>query len=55
MGFLNEAINILEILVIALGARLSVWGVINPLEGYGNDNPSAKSQGIIQRIISVSS
>ena len=48
MGFFNEAINILKILVIALGAGLSVWGVINLLEGYGNDNPGAKSQGIKQ-------
>ena len=48
MGFFNETINILKILVIALGAGLSVWGVINLLEGYGNDNPGAKSQGIKQ-------
>ena len=48
MDFFNEAINILKILVIALGAGLSVWGVINLLEGYGNDNPGAKSQGIKQ-------
>ena len=48
MGFFKEAINILKILVIALGAGLSVWGVINLLEGYGNDNPGAKSQGIKQ-------
>ena len=48
MGFFNEAINILKVLVIALGAGLSVWGVINLLEGYGNDNPGAKSQGINQ-------
>ncbi len=41
MGFFNEAINILKILVIALGAGLSVWGVVNLLEGYGNDNPGA--------------
>ena len=27
---------------------LGVWGVINLLEGYGNDNPGAKSQGIKQ-------
>ena len=27
---------------------LAVWGVINLLEGYGNDNPGAKSQGIKQ-------
>ena len=26
----------------------TVWGVINLLEGYGNDNPGAKSQGIKQ-------
>ena len=35
-------------LVIALGAGLGVWGVINLLEGYGNDNPGAKSQGMKQ-------
>ena len=33
---------------IALGAGLGVWGVINLLEGYGNDNPGAKSQGMKQ-------
>ena len=27
---------------------LAVWGVINLLEGYGSDNPAAKSQGIKQ-------
>ena len=48
MEFFNEAINLLKILVIALGPGLSVWGVINLLEGYGNDNPGAKSQGIKQ-------
>ena len=35
-------------LVIALGAGLAVWGVVNLMEGYGNDNPGAKSQGIKQ-------
>ena len=38
----------LQTLVIALGAELGVWGVVNLLEGYGNDNPGAKSQGIKQ-------
>jgi len=28
----------LQTLVIALGAGLGIWGVINLLEGYGNDN-----------------
>ena len=52
MEFFNEAVNILKILVIALGmAGLSVWRVINLLEGYGNDNPGAKSQGIKQLMV----
>jgi hypothetical protein len=48
MEFFTEAINTLQTLVIALGAGLAVWGVINLLEGYGNDNPGAKSQGMKQ-------
>ena len=48
MGFFGEAINTLSILVVALGAGLAVWGVVNLLEGYGSDNPGAKSQGIKQ-------
>ena len=46
MAFFTSAINILQTLVIALGAGLGIWGVINLLEGYGNDNPGAKSQGM---------
>lgn len=48
MAFFNSAITILSTLVTALGAGLGAWGVINLLEGYGNDNPGAKSQGIKQ-------
>ena len=48
MEFFNQAIDILKILVMALGAGLAVWGVINLLEGYGSDNPAAKWQGIKQ-------
>ena len=48
MEFFNSAIGVLQTLVIALGAGLGIWGVINLLEGYGNDNPGAKSQGIKQ-------
>ena len=48
MEFFKAAIDILKVLVIALGAGLAVWGVINLLEGYGSDNPAAKSQGIKQ-------
>ena len=48
MQFLASAINPLQTLVIALGAGLGVWGVVNLLEGYGSDNPGAKSQGMKQ-------
>ena len=43
MAFFNSAVNVLQTLVIALGAGLGVWGVINLLEGYGNDNPGANA------------
>lgn len=48
MEFFAEAINTLKMLVTAIGAGLGVWGIINLLEGYGSDNPGAKSQGIKQ-------
>ena len=48
MQFFASAINTLQTLVVALGAGLGVWGVVNLLEGYGSDNPGAKSQGIKQ-------
>ena len=40
MAFINQAVTVLQTLVIALGAGLAVWGVINLMEGYGNDNPA---------------
>ena len=43
MDFFNSAIEVLQTLVVALGAGLGVWGVINLLEGYGNDNPGANA------------
>ena len=48
MAFFQSAVGTLQTIVIALGAGLGVWGGINLLEGYGNDNPGAKSQGIKQ-------
>ena len=48
MAFFTSAITTLSTLVTAIGAGLGVWGVVNLLEGYGNDNPGAKSQGIKQ-------
>ena len=53
MEFFNSAVDVLQTLVIALGAGLGIWGVINLLEGYGNDNPGAKSQGMKQLMAGV--
>ena len=50
MAFFSSAITTLSTLVSAIGAGLGVWGVVNLLEGYGNDNPGAKSQGIKQLV-----
>ncbi len=50
MEFFQSAVGVLQTLVIALGAGLAVWGGINLMEGYGQDNPGAKSQGIKQLI-----
>ena len=50
MEFFNSAVGVLQTLVVALGAGLGIWGVINLLEGYGQDNPAAKSQGVKQLV-----
>ena len=43
MEFFNSAIEVLQTLVVALGAGLGVWGAVNLLEGYGGDNPSSNA------------
>ena len=43
MQFFASAITTLQNLVIALGAGLGVWGVVNLLEGYGSANPGANA------------
>ncbi|PEQ04854.1 Maff2 family mobile element protein [Bacillus toyonensis] len=48
MGFFQEGVNVMQKLVILIGAGLGVWGAVNLLEGYWNDNPGAKSQGMKQ-------
>lgn len=44
-SFFEGAIGVLQTVVILIGAGVAVWGVINLLEGYSNDNPGAKIQG----------
>ena len=43
MAFFTQAVNVLKILVMAVGAGLGAGGVINLMEGYGNDNPGANA------------
>ena len=44
MEFFTSAVGTLQTLVVALGAGLGVWGIVNLLEGYGADNPAALGQ-----------
>ena len=50
MEFFNAAVDVMKTVVVALGGGLGVWGAVNLLEGYGGDNPSAKSQEMKQLV-----
>jgi len=43
MAFFSSAVTVLQTLVIAIGAGLGIWGVVNLLAGYGNDNRATRS------------
>lgn len=45
MAFFQSAVGTLQTLVVALGAGLGIWGVVNLMEGYGNDNPGTNAHG----------
>ena len=45
MAFFNEAVEVLQTLVIALGAGLGIWGVINLLEGTETIIPVQNHKG----------
>ena len=47
-SFISTAGTVLRSVVILIGGGVGVWGVVNLLEGYGNDNAGAKSQGMKQ-------
>ena len=53
MAFFATAVTTLANLVTLIGAGLGAWGVVNLMEGYGNDNPGAKSQGMKQLMAGV--
>ena len=44
MEFFTQAVDVLKVLVMAVGAGLGAWGVINLMEGYGNDNRATRSR-----------
>lgn len=52
-SFVDGAVNILSIVVTLIGGGLAIFGVVNLLEGYGNDNPGSKSQGMKQAMAGV--
>lgn len=46
MEFFNSAVDTLQTIVIGLGGALCVWGGVNLLEGYGQDNPASNHAGV---------
>ena len=50
MRFFTSAIGALSKITVGVGAALGAWGGVNLMEGYGNDNPGAKSQGVKQLV-----
>lgn len=48
MAFFQSGVDTMQKVLILIGAGLGLWGAVNLMEGYGNDNPGAKSQGIKQ-------
>lgn len=46
--FIEKAGTVLKSVIILIGGGVGVWGVVNLLEGYGNDNAGSKSQGMKQ-------
>ncbi len=47
-SFITTACTVLKSVICLIGGGVGIWGVVNLLEGYGNDNPGAKSQGMKQ-------
>ena len=39
----KAGVGVLKTLVTEIGAGLGAWGVINLMEGYGNDNRATRS------------
>ena len=48
MDIFTQALSVIQAILFLIGAALGIWGIVTLLEGYGSDNPGAKSQGIKQ-------
>lgn len=46
--FIDKTVTVLQSVIFLIGAGIGIWGVVNLIEGYGNDNAGAKSQGMKQ-------
>ena len=53
MSFFSDSIDVLQTVTFLIGGGIAVWGVVNLMEGYGNDNPGSKSQGMKQLMAGV--
>ena len=53
MEFFNSAVGVLQTLVVALGAGLGIWGVINLLEGYASGIDASTTMPVYLRISSA--
>lgn len=42
-NFITTACTVLKSVICLIGGGVGVWGVVNLLEGYGNDNPGANA------------
>lgn len=49
----SEGAAVLKRVIGLVGGGVGAWGVVNLIEGYGNDNPGAKSQGVKQLVAGV--
>lgn len=43
--FFNSGVDIMQMILVAIGAVILIMGIINFLEAYSTDNPGPKSQG----------
>ena len=43
-SFITTSCTVLKSVISLIGGGVSLWGIVNLLEGYGNDNAGAKAQ-----------